>query len=297
MWKTALQLLKATFSDFQKDHVSRLAAALAYYSVFSLGPLLLIALSIAELAFDEEAARGAVEAHLQNFVGQDTAAAVQDMMQSANRSGDSVGMAIVGSAILLVSASGVFAQLKDAMNTVWDIALKPGGGIITFLKSRALSLSMVLVVGFLLLVSLIASTLISTATGWVEGVFPIHPLFWQAVNFVLFLVAATFLFAMIFKILPDAEIEWRDVWIGAFLTSALFSIGKLLLALYLGREDAGSAYGAAGALILLLSWVFYTANILLFGAEFTQVYSHHRGRDIQPTEGAVAVGDGAKVKA
>ena len=280
-------LLKETFKEFMEDKAMRLSAALAYYSVFSLAPLLIISISIAGAIFGEDAARGAIEYQLSGAIGSESALAVQEMIDSANKSGSNVLMTIVGFGILFVTASGVFAQLKDAMNTVWDLEQKPGLGIKGLVKGRLMALSMVLVIGFLLLVSLVLSTATAAMTDWLGNALPIPGFIFQALSFVISIAVVTLLFAMIFKILPDAEVQWQDVWSGALLTAALFSVGKLLLALYLGREGAASAYGAAGALILLLSWVYYSANILLLGAEFTQVYARRRGRRIQPTEAAV----------
>ncbi len=173
------------------------------------------------------------------------------------------------------------------MNTVWGIEQKPGFDLKLLLRGKLTALSMVLVIGFLLLISLVLSTSVAAMTKWMGASLPIHPLIFQTISLLISIGLVTLLFAMIFKVLPDAEVEWRDVWSGAFLTSTLFSLGKMLLAIYLGREAAASSYGAAGALILLLSWVYYSANILLLGAEFTQVYARHRGRRIQPTENAV----------
>ncbi len=280
-------LLKETFKEFMEDKAMRLSAALAYYSVFSLAPLLIISISIAGAIFGEDAARGAIKYQLSGAIGSESALAVQEMIDSANKSGSNVLMTIVGFAILFVTASGVFAQLKDAMNTVWDLEPKPGQGIKGLVKGRLMALSMVLVIGFLLLVSLVLSTATAAMTDWLGNALPIPGFIFQVLSFAVSIAVVTLLFAMIFKILPDAEVQWRDVWSGALLTAALFSVGKLLLALYLGREGAASAYGAAGALILLLSWVYYSANILLLGAEFTQVYARRRGRRIQPTEAAV----------
>ncbi len=285
-----LQLLKATGSEWVDDRVMRLSAALAYYSVFSLAPLLIIAISIAGGIFGEEAAHGAIAGQLSGALGQEAAVAVQEMIAGAKTSGNNRLMAAVGSVVLLISASGVFAQLKDAMNTVWGIQAAPGRGIVNFLRSRFLSLAMVLVIGFLLLISLLLSAGVTGATSWLESLFAIPAFVWQIFSLLITLLVVTLLFAMIFKILPDAEIEWRDVWTGAFLTALLFALGKFLLALYLGRQDAASTYGAAGALILILTWVYYSANILLFGAEFTQVYAKKRGRRIEPSQGAVRVG-------
>jgi len=286
MAATIWKLTKEAARQWQNDNARRISAALAYYSVFSLAPLLLIAVAVAGIIFGEQAAQGAIAAKLQGAIGPDSAAAVEEMVESARETGENGTMAAFGVGLLLFSATGVFAQLKEAMNSVWGIKELPGQGIRSFFTSRFLSLSMVMAIGFLLIVSLVVSTILTAAGDWLGVLLPIHPVLWRFMSFVAALVIVTFLFALIFKILPDAHIQWRDVWTGAFLTALLFSIGKFLLALYLGREGAVSAPGAAGALILTLSWVFYTSNILLFGAEFTQVWARHKGRDILPTERA-----------
>ena len=275
-----LSLLKETFSEFMSDNAMRLSAALAYYSVFSLAPLLIIAISIAGAVFGEKAAAGAIEGQISDSVGEESAAAIEEMISGAHASGDNILMTIVGVVILLITASGVFAQLKDAMNTVWEIKQKPGFNLKHLLKSRLSALSIVLVIGFLLLISLALSTTVAALSDWFESQLAVPGFIFQIISFVLSVGIATLLFATIFKVLPDAEVEWGDVWRGALITAILFSIGKIILALYLGRESTASAYGAAGSLILLLSWVYYSANILLFGAEFTQVYSKRRGRTI-----------------
>ena len=213
------------------------------------------------------------------------------MIKGASNSGNGTLMAIIGFGVLLVSASGVFAELKDAMNTVWNIEPATGGGILSLIKDRILSLTMVLVIGFLLLVSLVLSATIAAANHWISAVMPIPITAWYLLNFGVSLAVVTALFAMIFKVLPDANVRWSDVWTGAFLTSCLFSLGKFLLALYLGRPEAASTYGAAGALILILSWVYYSAAILLFGAEFTQVYAKAKGQRIVARGGAKIVAD------
>ncbi|WP_411826568.1 YihY/virulence factor BrkB family protein [Luteolibacter sp. AS25] len=282
-----ISLLKETFKEFMEDKAMRLSAALAYYSVFSLAPLLIIAISIAGSIFGEKAAEGAIQEQLTQTIGKEAAVAVESMISSAHLGGDSWIMTLVGIGALLVTASGVFAQLKDAMNTVWGLKPKPGLGITGFLKGRLAALSMVLVIGFLLLVSLVADTASAVAIKWLGDALPIPGFLFQGITFTVSIGIVTLLFAMIFRILPDAEIRWSDVWKGAFLTAILFAIGKMLLGIYLGREGASSTYGAAGALILLLSWVYYSANILLLGAEFTQVYARHRGRRIEPNESAI----------
>ncbi len=226
----------------------RLSAALSYYAVFSLTPLLLISISVAGIIFGEEAARGAIEGQLQGSIGQDSALAVQEMIDSARKSGNNIFMTVIGFIILLYTASGVFAQLKDAMNVVWEVRPDPNRSISNFVKARLLSFSMVLVVAFLLLISLVLSATLAATTDWLGSVLTVPIVVWQIISFILSLGIITLLFAMVFKILPDAKVQWRDVWLGAFLTSSLFSVGKFLLAIYLGREETASAYGAAGHL-------------------------------------------------
>lgn len=277
----AITLLKTAGADFIADKAMRLSAALAYYSVFSLAPLLIVAISIAGAVFGEDAARGAVKGQLQGAVGDDAASAIQEMIKGVSREGNGPVMAVVGFVILLASASGVFAQLKDALNTVWNVDPPDGGGVISMAMDRILSLAMVLVIGFLLLVSLVLSAAITAASTWLQTKVPIPIFTLHLINFALSVGVVTLLFAMVFKILPDAKVRWSDVWTGAFLTALLFTLGKVLLALYLGRRGAASAYGAAGALVLILSWVYYSANILLFGAEVTQVYAKMKGRGIE----------------
>lgn len=280
-------LLRRTLTEFNEDKAMRLSAALAYYSVFSLAPLLVIAISVASLVFGEEAARGAVEREITSAIGPEAASALEEMIENAHRSDASWWMTLVGLGMLLLSASGVFGQLKDAMNTIWEIELKPGRGLLGMLKDRFLSFTMVLGTGFLLLISLLLSTWMSAVNEYIGARLPLPGVVWQGMSAVLSLALVTLLFALIFKILPDAEVEYRDVWVGAVMTAGLFTLGKFLLALYLGSQDAASTYGAAGAFVLILLWVYYSSCLLLLGAEFTQVYAKTRGSGIQPSEDAV----------
>ena len=278
---SGIGLLKETASEWMDDHAMRLSAALAYYSVFSLAPLLIIVISIAGAIFGDEAARGAVERQLAGTMGSDAAKALQEMIEGAQQSDATGLMAFVGVVLLLVGASGVFGQLQDALNTIWEIESDARFGINwSFIKRRFLSMTMVLGMGFLLLVSLVLSAGITATTDSLERVVPVPGFVWQVLSQTISFGVVTVLFAMIFKVLPDIAIEWRDVWIGAALTAALFTLGQFLLGLYIGRRDAASTYGAAGALVLVLTWVYYSSAILLFGAEFTQVYARFRGRDL-----------------
>ncbi|HVP27905.1 MAG TPA: YihY/virulence factor BrkB family protein [Myxococcota bacterium] len=277
---SCLRMLRDAATDFRDDHALRLAAALAYYSAFSLAPLLLIAISIAGAVFGEEAARGAVQGQIAGAMGERAAAGIEAMIASARDSGRSGIMAGVGVLLLLLAASGVFGQLQDALDTIWEVEPRASGGLRAFLLKRFLSLTMVLGTGFLLLVSLVLSAVVSAFTGAFERWLAVPGFVWQTLSFLLSFGVVTSLFAMIFKFLPDARVRWRDVWAGAAMTAALFTVGKFLLALYLGRSEAASAFGAAGALVLVLTWVYYSSLILLFGAELTQVYARARGREI-----------------
>jgi membrane protein len=276
-----LGMLKAAVADWREDRATRLGAALAYYSVFSLAPLLIIAISIAGAFFGEEAARGAIQGQIAGAIGSDAAKGLEEMIEGARKSDAAGAMAFVGVVLLLVAASGVFGQLQDALNTIWEIDGKTAGGVWGFVKARFLSMTMVLGTGFLLLVSLLLSAGVTAATDALERLVPVPGFVWQIVSFLVSLGVVTILFAMIFKVLPDANVKWNHVWIGALMTAALFTVGKFLLALYLGRRDAASTYGAAGALVLVLMWVYYSSLILLFGAEFTQVYARSRGDRIE----------------
>jgi membrane protein len=273
-------LLKKTALDFNDDNALRLAAALAYYSVFSIGPLLIIVVAIAGAVFGDEAVNGELQRQLSGIVGPDGASVIQSMVASARKPSDSAFASLIGVALLLMGASGVFVQLKDALNTIWNVTPASSGGVKGLVLKRFLSFSMVLGIGFLLLISMVVTTVLAAVSGYLERVVPVPAEVWQLTNLAVSFGVITLLFAMIFKLLPDADIRWRDVWIGAAATSALFAVGKYVLGMYLGRESASSAYGAAGSLVLILSWVYYSSVILLFGAELTQNYAEAHGSQI-----------------
>ncbi|MEO5712052.1 MAG: YihY/virulence factor BrkB family protein [Luteolibacter sp.] len=281
-----IDLLKQSMNDWMEDKAMRLSAALAFYSIFSLAPLLVITLGIAGLVIGKEAATGQLYVELKSYVGAASADALQSMVQSANKPAQSTLATVTGFATLLLGASGVFGQLKDALNTIWKVEEKTRAGFIGMLCGKLLNFGMVLVIGFLLLVSLLLSTAVAGLNHRLESILPLPAFMWSALAFVISMGIVTALFALIFKVLPDARIGWRDVWVGAFLTALLFEIGKTGLGWYLGRESTASAYGAAGAIVLLLLWVYYTSCILFFGAEFTRVHAQHRGRVIGPVAGA-----------
>jgi membrane protein len=258
---------------FIKDDCLRMSAALAYYSAFSLAPLLLIAVAIAGMFFGEEAVRGALEGELRQYMGPGAAVVVQDMVASASKPADSVLMSVVGLVLLLLGATGVFGQLQAALNKIWDARPPAKTGIRGFVRGRLLSFSMVLVTGFLLLVSMILTTLLQGLADHFGRIAGTSMVAWIAGSGALSFLIITLLFSAIFKILPDVTVRWRDVWTGAAFTTALFMLGKSAIGWYLGREATASSYGSAGSFVVMLMWVYYSSIILLFGAEFTESQS------------------------
>jgi membrane protein len=287
-------LLKDAFKEWREDKADRLAASLAYYTIFSLAPLVLIAIAIAGLVFGREAAQGQIFGQLQGLLGPEAAGTIEASVANSQKKEAGLFSAGIGLVVLLWSASNVFGQLQDALNTIWEVAPKPGAGIKAFIQKRVLSMGMVLAIGFLLLVSLVLSAGLSAVGNFLGGLLPGGEALWQVVNFVVSFGIVTALFAAIYKVLPDAEVQWSDVWVGAAVTALLFVIGKLLIGLYLGHASVGSTFGAAGSLVVLLVWVYYSAQILFFGAEFTQAYARRFGSRIEPSEGAVKVTEGAR---
>jgi membrane protein len=287
----AFSLLKQTFNEWLQDKAPQLGAALAYYTVFSLAPLILVLLSIVGVIFREDPA-GAwtkITQQMSYFLDPSALEVVQSIAQKASQPGKSTIATIIGIALALFGASGVFGQLQDALNTIWGVKAKPGRGLGGFLRNRFLSFAMVGGICFLLLVSLAIEALLKGFSHYVQSLLPGGMVIALAVYLVFDFTVVVLLFAMIFKFLPDVKIQWRDVWIGAVITAILFGIGKWLLGFYLGSGAAGSAYGAASSLITLLLWVYYSSQILLFGAEFTQVYAARAGRAFKPSEYAVRV--------
>src|SRR5437762_11765482 len=287
----AFGLLKQTGQEFLEDKAPQLGAALAYYTVFSLAPLILVLLSLVGVIFrhDPAGAWNKITQQMSYFLDPSAVQMVQNIAQKASEPGKSTIATIIGVALALFGASGVFGQLQDALNTIWGVKAKPGGGIWGFLRSRFLSFAMVGGVCFLLLVSLTLESVLKGFSHYIQGVVPGGIVIAMAVSWIFDLAIVIFLFALIFKLLPDAKIQWRDVWIGAGITAIFFALGKWALGLYLGSGSAACAYGAASSLITLLLWVYYSSQILLFGAEFTQVYADQLGHHVQPSEYAVPV--------
>lgn len=287
----AFSQLKQTFQEWLQDKAPQLGAALAYYTVFSLAPLVLVLLAIIGVIFrdDPAGAWDKITEQLGYFLDPSAVQVVQSIAQKASQPGKSTLATLIGVALALFGASGVFGQLQDALNTIWGVKAKPGRGVWGFLRSRFLSFGMVAGICFLLLVSLAIEALLQAFSHYVQSVLPGGIVIALTIYVVFDFAVVVLLFAMIFKFLPDVEIQWRDVWIGAVMTAILFSIGKWLLGFYLGSGAAGSAYGAASSLITLLLWIYYSSQILLFGAEFTQVYASRAGRGSKPAKYAVRV--------
>ena len=286
--KDLFPLLKETFTSFGETKCTRLAAALSYYTIFSIAPILLVIISLAAIFLDAETVRQGIIHQIGSNVNSTAANAVSDILTNAKQTshGGNVLLTIVGFVTILVGATGLFAALQDSLNTIWGVEPKPDAGILVMIKARVLSFVMVLGIGFLLIVSLVASVAVKAASDWLGGILGGAEWIAPILNVILFFVLLTLFFALMFKILPDAQIQWSDVWVGSALTSVLFSVGKFALSWYLSRPGTASAYGSAGALVVLLLWINYASQILFFGAEFTKVYANQFGSHIEPEEHA-----------
>lgn len=277
--RTVVSLLRSTFQAWQQDDASRLAAALAYYTTFSLAPVLVIVIAIAGAVFGQEAVQGELIGQLSGLVGEQGADVIQSLLSNTQTSSTSGFWPTLVSIVLLIfGATGVFSQLQTSLNRIWN-ATPPNQGIIQFVRTRLLSFAMVAVIGFLMLVSLMLSAGLAALDNIFSSLQLWAPLL-QGINAVISFGVITLLFGLIYKVLPDVDITWRDVSVGAAITALLFTIGKALIGLYLGNSSVGSAYGAAGSLAVVLIWVYYSAQILFLGAEFTQVYANRYGSKI-----------------
>ena len=287
----SFSLLKQTFSEWLEDKAPQLGAALAYYTVFSLAPLVLLLLAIVGFLFrkDPSGTWEKITEQMSYFLDNSAIEVVQNIAQTASHPNKSALATTIGVLLALFGASGVFGQLQDALNTIWGVKAKPGNSIGTFLRARFFSFAMVAGVCFLLLVSLVLESVLKSFSQYVQAMFPGGIIIALVVYSIFDLAVVVLLFALIFKFLPDVKIQWRDVWIGAVMTAIFFAIGKWALGLYLGSGTAASAYGAASSLITLLLWIYYSSQILLFGAEFTQVFAARAGRAFVPDKYAVRV--------
>lgn len=287
--KAFIELFKETLQEWSEDEAPRLAAALSYYTVFSLAPLLIIAIAVAGFFLGRSDVQQQILGEVETMLGAEGRDLVRGLIQDASRPGAGLVAMLVGIATLVFGASGVYGQLQEALNTIWEVEAAPGAGIWATIRKRFLSFTMVVGSGFLLLVSLLVSAALSAASEYFSNLLPGMDSLWQVLNLVASYAVVTLIFALVFKFLPDVEIEWGDVWIGAAVTALLFTIGKFLIGWYLGTSAPGSTYGGAGSLVVILLWVYYSAQILFFGAEFTQVYARHYGSRLVPADGAVSV--------
>ncbi len=276
-WKSAWDLVQRTVVSWVDINAPRLGASLAFYTMLSIAPLLVICIAIAGLAFGRQAAQGSVVAQIEGLVGYQGGKAIQSLLLDAAKPASSIFATALGVVTLLFGASGVFAELRDSLNLVWGVKSAGVMGLKGFVRYRFVSFMMVLAIGFLLMVSLVLSAAIAAAGKFFSQFLPAPEAVLHLGTVALSFVAMTVLFALLYKLVPDVPIEWQDVWIGAAVTAALFSIGKFLIALYLGKASVGSAYGAAGSLVVFLVWVYYSSQIFFLGAQFTRVYAQTHG--------------------
>jgi membrane protein len=284
--KTAWQLIKTAGSNWSDDKASRLGAAIAYYTVFAIPPLLVIVIFVASLVFDENRVRSQLMDQVGGMVGEQGAGSIGSALDKIGSHKSGIIATVIAAATLILTATGLFVELQSSLNTIWGVQAKGGLGVWGFIRDRLLSFAMVLGIGFLLMVSLVVSAVLAALGKYLAGLVPGLDWVWMLVNVGVSIGVITLLFAMIFKVLPDLRIAWRDVWVGALLTAILFTAGKFALGLYLGKNSTVSAYGAAGSLVLILLWVYYSAQILFFGAEFTQAYAARCGTQLVPKPNA-----------
>ena len=289
-FKNSWQILRDTFNSFTDDKGLKLSASLSYYTAFSMAPLLLLLISLAGIFFGRDAIQGHVFAEINGLIGNEAAAQIQSIIKNMELSGKTNSAVIIGAITLVIGATTVFGEIQDSINMIWRVKAKPKRGWVKLLKDRLLSSSLIIGLGFLLVVSLVVNGALLTVNDWLKSYFPdTTVLLFHVINIVISFAVITTLFGVIFKVLPDAKIAWKDVRVGAFFTACLFMLGRFLIGIYIQTTSTGSAYGAAGSLIIILVWVYYTAAILYFGAEFTRVYAEFMGSRIEPAEYAVYV--------
>lgn len=286
-WKDIISLLKESYQEWNSDNPFVMSAAMSYYTIFSLPGLLMIVVTVAGYFFGEKAVEGEIETQISSMIGKEAAASVETMIANAGANENSFWAGLIGIATLVFGATGVFYQLQQALNTIWEVETKKEAGIKKLIFDRVSSFGIILIIGFLLLISLVLTAALSALSDFITKHISDYLIYvFYVAEFLLSYGIITLLFAMIYKVLPDVEIKWKTVWTGAMVTAALFVIGKFALGLYFGNSDPGSAYGAAGSLILILLWVSYSCLILFFGAEFTQVYANRYGHSINPSSHA-----------
>lgn len=276
--KSFFMLIKTTYQEWKEDSAPMLAAALAYYTAFSIAPLIILVVAIAGVLIGQDMLQNQILQEIESSVGEDAALLVSNLIENTTKPSEGILSTVLGVGALLLGALGVFTHLQNALNHIWDVEkTQKSGGIKGFIKGKLLSFGMILIIGFLLLVSLILSTGLSLLDNWLADNLPAWDIVLRILSFGISFGITTLLFMFIYKFLPEIEVQWRDVWIGALMTALLFTIGRSILSLYLGNSATASAYGAAGALAIVLIWVYYSAQIILFGAEFTQVFARRFG--------------------
>lgn len=281
VWKS----LKGAFSGFSDDKVTKLSASLAYYTGFSLAPLLVVIIAIAGFAFGHEAVQGTIDNQISGLIGADAAKQVQDMIKSATLSGKGTIATIIGVVSLLIGATSIFGEVQDSINSIWGLKPKPKVGLWKTIQVRLLSFGMIASLGFVLLVSLAATAVAEGLSNRLKDLLPdVTVVLFYIVNLLVTLAVTTVLFGLIFKVLPDAKIKWKDVLPGAVVTSLLFLVGRFAISMYITKSNLGSSYGAAGSFAVIFVWIYYSAIILYFGAEFTKAYALNRGARIVPNE-------------
>lgn len=284
------QLLKKSTSEFIEGSDLKLGASLSYYTIFSLPPLLIIIISLCGVFFGAEAVKGEIYGQIAHLVGKDTAIQIQEMIKNVALSHDTVFATTIGVITLLFGASGVFGEIQDSINRIWGIRAKPNRGFAKLIRNRLISFSMVAVIGFLMLVSLLLNAMVEVLNNKLQDIFPhLSVYMFYTINLVLLFFIITLLFAIVFKTLPDGRVNWKDALIGSTFTAFLFMIGKSAIGFYLGNSKVATTYGAAGSIIIILLWVYYSALILYYGAEFTKVYAFTFGNKIVPNDYAVYV--------
>jgi membrane protein len=283
-------IIKTAATDFMSDQGMKLSAALSYYTIFSLAPMLLVMITVLSVFFGRDAIQGQVFQQISGLVGADAATQLQDILKNAELSNKSGVAAAIGIGTLLIGATGVFAEIQSSINYIWSIEARPEKGWLKYLKTRLISFSLILALGFLLIVTLGVNALVDLLSSRLEKYFSEASIvFFYILNMAIALAVITILFAVIFKVLPDGKLRWKECFVGAGFTAVLFGVGKFLISFYIGQSDLGATYGASASIIILLSWVYYSSIILYFGAEFTKVYANSDGTHIVPSEHAVKI--------
>jgi membrane protein len=289
-FKDFWQVLKETYQAFSDDNAMKMSASLSYYTLFSLSPMLVLLMALAGFFFGREAIQGRVYGQIEDLIGGPAALQIQEMIKNVKFSGQTPWATLIGVVTLILGASGVFTEMQNSLNTIWQVKVKPRRSWVKMLVNRGLSISVIVSMSFLLLVSLVINALLNVFSERLQMLLAdITVILFFIINNLIVLAVITTLFAVIFKILPDVRIRWKEVWTGAVFTALLFTLGKYLIGLYLSKASVGSAYGTAGSLVVILLWVYYSSTILYFGAEFTKVYARFLGKPIEPDSDAVKI--------